>query len=156
MDDGLNKFDANMSFAREIYDAAMRVSGVPWKARWMTAIACLESGWGRHIPAGSFNCVGYEVPDAYSEKWAWQYASEGGTGRKTRYRRFRDWDDCMSALFYLIEKSRLYRASRDASTRSVRVSLFSRVYCPVNPGHGSLVLRIMRDLKEEGVGGELV
>ena len=154
--------------AQLLFDDARRTDCPGWMALWMVAIACHESGWGRHVPGGSGadgsnNWIGYHWVDGLG--WAYYEATEGGTGRRQRYRKFRDREEMFEKLLWLIERSRYYAEPRaqaaeqfahagdnhetKAAIRRVWMRDVSGVYCPADPGHGGSVLRIYRDILRE-------
>ena len=121
-----------------------------WKGVWMTAIACHESGWGKHFPEGSYNYIGYHW--VHGLDWEYVEATEGGTGRSQRYRKFASIIDMFTSLRYLIERSRLpgYVEARNLyerhGSRRTFIRGFSIQYCPADPNHGIKVLAIYRQL----------
>jgi flagellum-specific peptidoglycan hydrolase FlgJ len=135
-----------VDFARLIYSVALAVCGDKWKARWMTAIACLESAWGRCIPADSYNCIGYHWIEGAG--WPFVETTEGGTGRRQRYRKFADYAACMKSLLYLMDKSKLegYVAARK-HTGNEWITAFSQAYCPSNKGYAWLIFNLLGELQ---------
>ena len=149
--------------AQILFDEALKSDCKPWMAIWMVAIACHESGWGRHVPDGSNNWIGYH----WVEGLGWEYvaATEGGTGRGRRYRKFQTREEMFEKLLWLIERSRYYREAREqaaesflragrnregqAAVRRVWMRDVSGVYCPADSEHGGKVLAIYRQILRE-------
>ena len=128
------------------YDASCIVTSDRWKACWMVAIACLESGYGQHYI--DHNVVGYHYVDGMG--WEYVTAKEGMTGKQRKYRKFNSFADCFKSLLYLLDKSQAtkeYVASRkiDTSTisgRKKRIRKFSEGYCPMDKSHADKVYSI--------------
>ena len=151
-----------LSLEQRRYAIAMCAEAVltgcaPWQAVWIVALACHESAWGTRSPAGSFNHIGYEWFPGFSWSGNWVDATEGGTGTRKRYRKFRDFREMFEKLLYLIEVSKNHRQARIASSeepgpeakRRVWMLEFSKSYCPVDAGHGPSVARIYKAILEE-------
>lgn len=128
------------------YNTCRGVVKEEWEARWAAAIACLESGYGKHYI--DHNVVGYHYIDGMG--WEYVSANEGMTGSKRKYRKFETFEDCFESLYYLLDKSRAtteYVESREIDTttregRRRRMLKFSEGYCPVDKSHGEKVYRI--------------
>ena len=150
--------DERRAFAVKCYHAALAACGEPWRARWMAAIACHESGWGRYVPRASNNPIGYHWISGRG--WPYVETTEGGTGRKQRYRKFASLEECFTSLDYLIRESRIegYAEAREhfasclEGIRKGWIVDFSLGFCPVDPGHGVSVAQIYTAL--EGVEDE--
>lgn len=164
--------DQQKSFANQISLAALQAGTEPWKARWISAIACHESGFGSAIPhdtetgENSFNPFGYMVPD--NVDWPFVQCREAGTRLVKRFRKFSDYVDACTKILYLIEKSRIaghtlarahyadyvrtHGEDSDTARRNWMLE-FSQSYCPVDPHHGPAVVAIF-DLIGPVVAGQ--
>jgi hypothetical protein len=119
----------------------------------------VESGWGRYIPVGSNNPIGYHWINGFG--WQWVSAREGMSGNAQRYRVFRDFADAARAWLYLVNRStiREYVNARETyfrlqpadhePQREAWIRLFSRGYCPLDARHGYKVEAIYRRIKRE-------
>ena len=145
--------DSQLAFVSEMRSAAMDVGASDWIASWFAAVACLESGWGRYIPADSHNPIGYHwLPGT---GWDFAVAKEGMTGNAQRYRKFRDLHAAARSWLYLVHKSSIpaYVAARVHSPghtepeRYAWMLAFSKGYCPADPQHGVKVTNIYRRIE---------
>lgn len=115
----------------------------PWIADFMASICCHESNFGAETIG--FNYAGIDAWGAqpYTE------AREKSSGDMHKYAKFSSIKDCMRSLYYLISKSEDYKIERERYrrardfARSSFIQEHGAVYCPVDPGWGGKVLRIM-------------
>jgi hypothetical protein len=152
--------EAQRQFVSDMREAGISIGLLPWQADWFAAVACVESGWGRYIPQGSNNPIGYHwIPGT---GWEWVTAQEGMTGKAQRYRVFRDYADAARSWRYLVERSSIkaYVAARRAyydltpdarneDARQAWILGFSLGYCPADKRHGPKVLSIYGRIKQE-------
>lgn len=143
-----------------------------WIARWMTAVACLETGYGEHIPDGSNNIVGYHCLPGHG--WDCVEATEGGTGKRQKYRVFQSWQDCLKrGLFYSIVEATGFnygKAREDYDlcmeiashlqnkTHAMEIQMDARYWwiedwaaswCGSNENYASNVISIMQKIEQE-------
>ncbi len=139
-----NFFTAMRAAARAVLPPSEDLS----TADFMSAIACLESGYGEHA-IGVYNVIGYHWIEGQAWSSEWVDAKETVSGKPRRYRKFDSYEDCMAALCYLISKSSNYKQVREKYRHAVELAKadyiqeFGQVYSPIAPSWGGDVARIM-------------
>lgn len=146
---------AQQSFVDEVLVAARATIhahlACNWFVPWMTAICCLESGWGKTrkgLLGENIAAIKWSRNRPESEQIRY------GDGRV--FRKFATIEDCLESLFYLIRKSRNYDQPRgiylsDTSLENAQedfIAAFSKIYCGGDPDHGEKVFSIYLKLVE--------
>lgn len=144
-------------FYNRVYHLAFSTFHDPTISKWVAAMACIETGWGKDYPKESNNLFGIkpvgEQPNV--------------TYKGSAIRVFESEEECLSSLRYLIMESIHYDEPRDRLFNHLEAikavymdtkeaayqmffSEFTQIYCPENKEYFSTVAVIKR-LCEDGI-----